>query len=288
MRIAFCLTGLIGGKMPHGQGGCDQEILELGYKHYKKHIFDANPDCEIDVFCHSADVEFEDEINRLYQPKKSLYIEQPEFNIPEWVGGESIRKTSHYHKWFSHKKVMELRKEYEQEIGCEYDFVYIGRYDIAWTTDIIFKNLNLNKFYITNWNRLSYKDQPIENADWYKMVEIDELMQNGNPQYEHITSKLVGYPYNNEGIMDSWFISNPKYMDILCQMYDNLDEYTKPGKIWMEGKSTVCDYNGKISNHRLIPYQLELNGIFPQHIEFKYYLHDDFPLIRRLYFKTRR
>ena len=56
----------------------------------------------------------------------------------------------------------------------------------------------------------------------------------------------------------------------------------------MEGKSTVCDSNGKISNHRLIPYQLELNNIFPKNVEFKFYLHDDFPLIRRLYFKTRR
>ena len=68
---------------------------------------------------------------------------------------------------------------------------------------------------------------------------------------------------------------------------DNLDEYTKPGKTWMGGKSTVCDHNGKISNHRLIPYQLELHNILKD-IEFKFYTHDDTPLIRRLYFKTRR
>ena len=116
---------------------------------------------------------------------------------------------------------------------------------------------------------------------------MDGLIQENIPQYEHITSKLVGYPHNNEGVMDSWFISNPEYIDILCQIYDNLDEYTKPGKTWMGGKSTVCDHNGKISNHRLIPYQLELHNILKD-IEFKFYTHDDTPLIRRLYFKTRR
>ena len=290
MKIAYCLTGLIGGKVPEPgtpQQGGDLDILELSYKHFKKHILDVNPDCEIDVFCHSANVEFKDEINRLYQPKKSLYINQPNFVIPNYVGGDLNRKNAHYHKWFSHKKVMELRKEYEQEVEYEYDFVYIGRYDIAWTTDIIFKDLNPNKFYITNWNRLYYKDKPIENADWYKMIEMDGLIQENIPQYEHITSKLVGYPHNNEGVMDSWFISNPEYIDILCQIYDNLDEYTKPGKTWMGGKSTVCDHNGKISNHRLIPYQLELHNILKD-IEFKFYTHDDTPLIRRLYFKTRR
>ena len=86
--------------------------------------------------------------------------------------------------------------------------------------------------------------------------------------------------------MDSWFFSNPEYMDILCSLYDSLDEYTKPGVTWWDGKSTVVDGSGNISNHRLIPKHLEVNGILDK-LKHTFCVHDDFPLVRRLYYKSR-
>ena len=291
MKIAFCLTGLIGGVVAEPdtpQQGGNEEILKLGYKHYKKHIFDANPECEIDVFCHSSNTEFGDEINKLYKPKKSLYIKEPKFNIPYYVVGDNNRKRAHYHKWFSHKMVNELRKEYENETNTKYDFVYIGRYDICWNTDVIFKNLNNSKFYLTNWNRLFFSENMVEikGAHWYKFISQNKetLIKNNTPP-PHIKSILVGYPHNTEGVMDSWCISNPEYINILCSLYDNLNEYTKPGTTWMGGQSTVCDHNGKISNHRLIPKHLEENNLLDK-LDFIYYTHDDYPLARRYYFNT--
>ena len=76
-------------------------------------------------------------------------------------------------------------------------------------------------------------------------------------------------------------------MDILCSLYDHLDEYTKPGATWWGGRSTVVDSAGNISNHRLIPKHLEVNNILKD-LEFTFYPHDDFPLVRRLYHKSDR
>ena len=208
-------------------------------------------------------------------------MEQPIFNIPSYVTGNQPRKEAHYHKWYSHKKVSELRLEYEKETGVKYDMVYIGRYDICWTTDVIFEKFDPKNFYLTHWNRLFRHGQEIKGAEWYRSIEKD-----GTLDYTDVESYLVGYPHNDEGVMDSWFFSNPKYMDILCSLYDYLDEYTKPGKKWMDGKSTVVDSGGQISNHRLIPKHLEVNGILDK-LSFAFYVHDDFPLVRRLYYKSK-
>ena len=269
----------------HGYGGNSIDVLKLGYEHYKKHILDIN---DVDIFCHSSSVEFAEEIEKLYKPKKSLFIKQPTFNIPQYVTGTSDRKNAHYHKWFSHKKVRELRLEYESETLVEYDFVYIGRYDIAWNTDVVFEKFNNEKIYLTNWNRLFHNNTEVKAAAWYKFLTQNKLpfIKNGKPP-DGFTSKLVGYPHNDEGVMDSWFFSAPSYMDRLCDLYDCLDEYTKPGKKWMNEASTVVDSSGNISNHRLIPKHLESIGLLEK-LETVFYHHDDFPLIRRMYFNSQR
>ena len=76
-------------------------------------------------------------------------------------------------------------------------------------------------------------------------------------------------------------------MDILCGLYDKIDEYTKPGQTWMGGKSTVVDSSGNISNHRLIPKHLEVNNILDK-LKHTFYTHDDYPLVRRYYFNSNR
>ena len=286
MKVAVCLVGKIGSKSDkHGYGGNSVDVLKLGHKHYKQHLFDNN---DVDVFCHSSSTELSEEIISLYDPKSYIFMEEPNFNIPKYVTGNNDRKIAHYHKWFSHKKVMELRKQYEIKTNIKYDFVYIGRYDIGWLTSINFSNFDPSYFYLTNWNRLFYKknNKEIKGADWYKLISSkkEQLIKNNLIPY-HIESKLVGYPYNTEGVMDSWFFSNSKYMDILCTLYDHLNEYTKPGTTWMSGKSTVVDSSGTISNHRLIPKHLENYNLLEK-LKPVFYTHDDYPLIRRYYFNS--
>ena len=288
-KIAFCLHGIVGGMEGKYGAGDSQEALEKGWEHYTKYILDHN-DC--DVFCHTSTMHRKDHILELYKPVKSKFTVQPKFKIPEknHAGGNSKRIQGHYHKWWSHKILSELRNEYEKETGTEYDVVYIGRYDLAWRVIVDFSNFDLTKFYLGNWNKIwkvnssGEKQQEIAEHKWYeRCMEGTPHIENNTPEVNDVVTGLVGYPHNHEGVIDSWAFSNPKLMDIYCKLYDNLDEYiTREPNKWWDNKSTIHDHMGAISNHRLIPCHLESEGILGK-LDFAFYFQDDFPVVRRLY-----
>jgi len=284
MKVAVCLIGMIGGKS--GKYGLNQstDVLESGHRQYKKHILDNN---DVDVFCHSSSVDFKDEIIEAYKPKRYLFIPEPRFQIPDYVTGTEERKRAHYHMWFSYQTVSLLRKDYERETGQKYDFVYTGRYDVAWQTDINFSELDKDKFYAGYWNRIYHNNKAIANYKWHSLEK--DLAVDGKLTKKQIekgyTIDLVGYPHNDEGLIDRWFIANPHNMDIFSTLFNYLNEYTLPNKKWNKDNSIV-DSAGTISNHRLAPAHLERLGLLDK-LELKFYTHDDFPLVRRLYFKNK-
>ena len=285
MKVALCLIGMVGGK--DGKYGLNQssEILRLGYHGYKKYFLENN---DVDIFCHTSSVGFKEEILSLYKPKNHLFLEEPVFNIPRYTTGERARKQGHYHMWFSYKMASHLRRHYEEQSGQKYDFVYVGRYDVGWQTYVDFSSLDKDKFYAGYWNRISKNGKDVSNYDWYTIKQ--NLLVEGEPSNEQkeqgYKSNLVGYPHNDEGLIDRWFISNQEQMDEFCTLFDHLDEYTKPGKFWNfkagdGGKSSLVDSSGNISNHRLAPAHLEKIGLLHK-LDFKFHTHDDFPLIRRM------
>ena len=234
------------------------------------------------MFCHTSTMERKSEILDLYKPVKSKFTEQPNFEIPSGhhAGKRGTRIQGHYHKWWSHKIVSELRQEYEKETGVKYDMVYIGRYDLAWTTPVDFSKFDTNKFWLGHWNRL----KGISNLDWYKKRLKENLPLIKNNKYNNDDIPLVGYPHNHEGVIDQWAFSNPKFMDSYCALWDFIDEYiTRKPNTWWGGKSTIHDASGQISNHRLIPCHLENIGLLDK-LDFAFYLHDDFPTVRRMYY----
>ena len=282
MKVALCLIGMVGGK--DGKYGLNQssEILRLGYHGYKKYFLENN---DVDIFCHTSSVGFKEEILSLYKPKNHLFLEEPVFNIPRYTTGERARKQGHYHMWFSYKMASHLRRHYEEQSGQKYDFVYVGRYDVGWQTHVDFSSLDKDKFYAGYWNRISKNGKDVSNHGWHTIKQ--NLLVGGEPSKEQkeqgYKSNLVGYPHNDEGLIDRWFISNPEQMDKFCTLFDHLDEYTKPGKFWNleKGKSSLVDCAGQISNHRIAPAHLEKIGLLNK-LDFKFYTHDDFPLIRRM------
>jgi len=295
MKIAFGLHGIVGGIGGKYGVGDSKKALELGYDHHKKYILDNN-DC--DVFCHTATLDRADDILNLYNPVKYKFISQPNFSVPldAHTGYNGTRIQAHYHKWFSHKHVAEIRKEYERETGVKYDMVYIGRYDLAWNTAVNFSKFDPNKFWLGHWNRL----EGISNPGWYKKRLKENLPLIKDNKYHNIdetgrTSSivdipLVGYPHNEEGVIDQWAFSSPKNMDMYCTLYDHLDEYlTRTPNVWWKDRttgkyrSTIYDSTGGISNHRLLPCHLENMGLLDK-VDFAYYLHDDFPTVRRMHF----
>ena len=53
------------------------------------------------------------------------------------------------------------------------------------------------------------------------------LNKHGEELKEKYTKKLVGYPYNKEGLFDLWFLSGSEAMNQFSQLYLHLDEYNK-------------------------------------------------------------
>ena len=254
-RVAFCLYGIVGGTNgksgDKGNEATSEDILNLGYKHYKKHIFDKNKN--IDVFIHTWSVDSEEEIKKLYQPKKSTFQKQIIFDIPDYVKGEHKRKQNHYSRWYSTKKVIELKSLYEKKNNFKYDIIFLTRFDIAWQ-----KNLDFSK----------YDPQFFYAADCFQV----------KPLWGFIPLKY-GYPYQNEGIADLWFFSNSNYMDLFSTLYDQLNEYSKPDKC-------PNSPNTGITNHKLTSYHLKQKGLINKlRFVFNHFGSNEIdPLVRNKYF----
>lgn len=181
-KVALCLMGIVGAvEHPNGKG---QPVdYRIGYHFHKKHIFDHN---NVDVFIHSWSTDFEEELVKIYKPKKHLIEPQIEFNQG------SLRKNSIKSRWYSNKISIELKKQYEIENNFEYDFVMVYRFDHILQKDLIFSNYDPNRFYA------SHRDD----------CTTDSCKCIGNPRY-----------------YDAWFFSNSSNMDKFSSLYDNWEHY---------------------------------------------------------------
>ena len=124
--------------------------------------------------------------------------------------------------------------------------MYIGRYDMAWNTIVDFSKFDRNKFWLGNWNRPFANGSNIYGRDegdwvderiWFKKRKEHDLPLLLNNKLSKkdtgIEFRLVGYPHNNEGVIDSWAFSNPEYMDMYCTLIDKMDEYvTRNPNTW--------------------------------------------------------
>jgi hypothetical protein len=252
MKVALCFYGLLGGTKGKAgdRNGSSLDILNLAYPHYKKHILDIN---NIDVFIHSWDVNLQKEITEKYSPKLSKFESTLNFTIPKPLKNTQ-RVQNHFSRWYSCKEVNKLKSKYEKDNNFKYDFVMLSRQDIAWQTDVLFKNLDSNYFYVANWKQ----------------------QFNGTP---------MGYPYGgyNKSLQDLWCISNSNDMNELCTIFDHISQYCIENPELMGHKG--------ISNHRLLYYKLLKMGFIPDKLKF-IFNHDiisksDMPLVRYKYFNDK-
>ena len=141
MKVALCLYGYIGtlkGKTDDFSKKTDESstgdlVLDLSHKHFKKHILDKN---DVDVFIHSWEVDKQDEIKRLYEPKSSHFEKQIVFPdepiLDEWKranvgagdpktpeGREKSKKRlqAHLSRWYGTGMSVQLKREYEERVA---------------------------------------------------------------------------------------------------------------------------------------------------------------------------
>lgn len=176
MKIAFCLHGNVGCLYTNKKSFEWSEDIDyrIGHSHFKKHIFDINP--QVDVFIHSWSNQYEQGIKELYNPKKSLFEKQKEFNALGDDKGGTMRKKVTLSRWYSAAESIRLKKEYEEENNFTYDYVISTRFDL-----VFLKDLDFNLFKDTS---LLY-------------VPLNKTFMSHNPR-----------------ILDYFFFSNSKNMDL--------------------------------------------------------------------------
>ena len=133
MKIALCLHGLVGTTEKYGGG--EQEInYKIAHKHFKKHVFDKND--EVDVFMHTWSTEYHERLKQAYNPVEIMSEEQPNYD-------SDVRRQSIFCRWDSAQKAIKLVEKQDKK----YDCVLLTRYDIAFCSDFVFKECDIEKFY---------------------------------------------------------------------------------------------------------------------------------------------
>ena len=144
MRYALCLHGLLG-SLDGKSGASDSslDVLDLSYNHLEKYILSRN---DIDIFIHSWDIGYENEIKQKFKPKRSKIEIQKRFE------GER-RVQNHYSRWYSFMESVKLKTKHEDENNFKYHGVMVSRFDVAWLKYIEFSNYDMDYFYVSQWYR---------------------------------------------------------------------------------------------------------------------------------------
>ena len=233
MKIALLLTGLVGslkGKSYDQQGG-ENIILETCFEKFDEHLFSKN---DVDVFFHTWDIQYEKELVKKYSPKG--YEVQKQKIFTNIIPPSTNRVQAHYSKWYSIQKAVGLKQDYEKLNNFQYDFVLQSRFDLVWKRDLIFDNLDKEKFYIP---RTSKGGQP-----W-------------------------GWPHknNNHEIGDLFFLSNSELMNKFGELYEDINPYLLAGCPTFLGISNHMLAKWHLKELGLIPDKVEL--VFDDRTDFE-------------------
>ncbi|MFT6332641.1 MAG: hypothetical protein ACJAW3_000984 [Lentimonas sp.] len=200
MKIALCLHGKFNNRLSKSSG------ID-GSNYIKEVLLGKYPN--IDVFIHSWDLEFKKKIENFYRDflKKSLFekqldfkeiaknyeIDDAKFNPPN---AQSFRTCANSLSFFySRKRVIQLKSEFENENGFKYDAVIVSRFDLG----------QIDKY---------------NGSHPYNVSEI-----NFDPNFD------MGYIYSamwdqlNCGYADQWFYSSSANINKIAEIYEKSLEY---------------------------------------------------------------
>ena len=248
MKVAICFYGLVGSiSRKSGLGtSLDPNIAyDLNYRHLIK------PN-SADIFIHTWSQEAQDQLQSIYQPKSFLAETQLEFpqsvlyennldfrqRIKHFLSdrfnlfnktsiSKEIRKKQAFNacsRWYSTKKVIEQKKNYELKNNFKYDAVVLCRLDAAFYTPLVLNNYDLNLFYASNWN-----DYPVKTNSF-------QANKKNN--------------YLGKGFLDFWFFSNSSAMDKFGQLYNRMNMYHISPHISSYQHARYCDFSINYTMYR--------------------------------------
>lgn len=218
-KVALCLHGIAKGKN-FKHGGLDVNFESESELYTNNFILPNNAD----VFIHSWSTSYENEVNTLYKPVSSLYENPMIFNKPKFIDyikdivtliknkpRELNRINNIYSRWYSLYKVIELVREQELIQGFKYDYVMVTRFDMSLLSLIECSKLENGKFYTADW--VGGRDE--------KGNIIPENLLHNNKKVNFTYKK--GFPTDDEGILDFWFISSSELISKFSEIHFELE-----------------------------------------------------------------
>jgi hypothetical protein len=153
LKVALCMRGAV------SKGDArfiykndlynDSEYVDYAkcFRSILKHIIEPNKDkYEFDIFCHCWNYDLEDEICKLYNPKKKLFEDNRKYNNEISDLCQDPSDFSGISQSLTIQKSINLKEEYEMENNIHYDIVILYRYDVfLWKNILLMNYINLEK-----------------------------------------------------------------------------------------------------------------------------------------------
>jgi len=156
-RIAICLRGGISKIKTWFNEDDNTNLLyssnpyvpyESSYNSIMKHIIQVNPNYEFDFFIQSWNCDLEEDLIRLYKPKKTLFEDQTQYI--DMINKNKIVRYGYTAQKLSIKKSLEIMLEFSGVNNINYDRVIIYRPDVLLWKDIIISNYNKDFIYVND------------------------------------------------------------------------------------------------------------------------------------------
>lgn len=144
-RVAVCLRGAVS-KVKGGHIITSDHIYKDGeyvnyravYMSYLIHLIRPNEEnYEFDFFIQSWNIDLEDDLSKLYQPKAKVFEDNRKYT--KLINRNIVKSYGNTSQILSITKVLELLKKYISETKQEYDMVVVCRPDV-----ILFKDIDLD------------------------------------------------------------------------------------------------------------------------------------------------
>lgn len=267
LKIALCYYGNCGW-VPDSHGNRRSLSVDKCFESVKRNIIEPNGN--VDIFVHSWSWEQREEILETMRPVASEIEPQRTFNAAEFwkYRGSSIADLKSnlarrlrllkypnltedekefieraYSRWYSTKRVIELKKSHEERSDFKYDFVMLLRFDLYWYSPVDFSLFNQSKLHSGDPSDLERQRHNfligIRDARYspkrYREVEMP-LMHRLRKRFDipktpfwvqpgfrlALLSKLGLYHYH---LSDTWFFGGNEVMNQFGSLLDRVEQH---------------------------------------------------------------
>jgi len=195
-KVAFLLKGAV--SKVTGKFDVPQSVYKEGdyvnfhstFHSIKRHILDCNPNYQVDFFIHSWNTDLEEDLVKIYNPKKYLFedndLYQEEMMQKLNDSGSPINHFSQISQCLSIKKGCDL-------ISNEYDLVVIYRLDLLLWKNMYFDEYDPSQIYTNHYGNCDGDFHFVMN--YQNMLEFknayDSISSQNRPEPHHVIKRYV-------------------------------------------------------------------------------------------------